>query len=83
LRLTRVGNISIVDDTTEPRDLDRVASRAKSLAHEESELDIADTGEQAAAILAESDARAEDPDTMEHQSGDHERRTSEETVDPT
>lgn len=72
-----------MDETAQPRDLERVASRAASLAHEEDDVDIDDVEEQAAAMLAESDARAEDPDTMEHLSPAHERRTSEETVDPT
>jgi hypothetical protein len=73
---TRVG-----DDET-GRDWERVASRAESLAQEEQGLEIDDIEEQAAALLAESDERAEDPDTMELTGARHERRTAEETVEP-
>lgn len=72
-----------MEDKPERADLDRVRSRAESLAHEESDVDIDDHAAQAAAMLDESDARSEDPDTMEHTSGYNERRRSDDAVDPT
>jgi hypothetical protein len=65
-------------------DLERVSSRAESLAAEEGEagLEVDDTGAQAAAMLGESDARSEVARTPAEQPDLLEQRTSEETVDP-
>lgn len=79
--VTSGHDVGMEDDRTAGRDRERVASRAESLSYEQ-DLDIDDVEAQATALLAESDERAEDPDTMEHRSTRHERRTSEETVEP-
>lgn len=63
-------------------DLERIESRAESLAAEEAGIEVDDVEEQAAAILEDSDLRQADPDTVEHDSGLNERRTSDDTVDP-
>lgn len=49
---------------------------------EEAGVEIDDVEAQAAAILADSDGRQADPDTVEHDSALNERRTSQDTVDP-
>jgi hypothetical protein len=60
---------------------DRVRSRAEASLPEEDEVDEENRGAQAEAILADSDARSDDPATVEHDRDHVERRTSEETVD--
>ncbi len=60
----------------------RVESRAESLAAEEAVAETDDVDAQAEAILADSDGRQADPDTLEHTSGLNERRTSNDTVEP-
>jgi hypothetical protein len=62
-------------------DPDRVQRRAETLSPEERDAGSDDPDAQAEAILAESDARAEDRETPTSQPV--ERRTSEDTVEPT
>lgn len=45
-------------------------------------MEIDDVEAQAAAILADSDGRQADPDTVDHDSGLNERRSSEDGVLP-